>query len=107
MVCFYWKLEGHQPIPCPAEDWGEWFNNADRRVAGDRIAGIFVSTVFLGLNHNFSCEGDPLLFETMLFTEADSDLNLADIERRRYSTWDEAEAGHQETIERLQSLFPS
>lgn len=37
----------------------------NKRVGGDHIGELFVSTVFLALDHAFS--GPPLLFETMIF----------------------------------------
>ncbi|MCK4858907.1 MAG: hypothetical protein KAT58_13115 [candidate division Zixibacteria bacterium] len=55
-----------------------------------------VSTVFLGLDHNFSGEGHPVLFETMVFGESP----LAD-EQERYCTWDEAVAGHAAMVKRV------
>ena len=54
---------------------------------------VHISTVFLGLNHNFLNEGPPLLFETMVFG------GVADEEMQRYETWDEAVAGHAEMID--------
>jgi hypothetical protein len=37
-----------------------------RRVAQDRVGGVFVSTVFLPIDHSFG-GGPPILFETMVF----------------------------------------
>ena len=45
---------------------GEGFETADRKVAETEIDKLQVSTVFLGLNHNFG-EGPPILWETMVF----------------------------------------
>lgn len=53
-----------------------------------------VSTVFLGLDHQYG-DGPPLLFETMVFG------GPLDHEMNRYSTWNEAEKGHQEMVERV------
>lgn len=85
-------LEGHAPVP--VDDvlvWGRWFESADRRVAATESAGVRVSTVFIGLDHNFFGQGPPLLFETMIFGSDHPDL---DAYQRRYSTWEEAEIGH-------------
>lgn len=68
----------------------------DRHVDIDRIHGKYISTVWLGLDHNFSGGGEPLLFETMVFSEYE---NGTEIYMARHSTWQEAEAGHQEAIE--------
>jgi hypothetical protein len=50
--------------------WGRWFETAEeaRRVADTRLEnGVRVSTVFLGLDHNFCMDGPPILWETMVF----------------------------------------
>jgi hypothetical protein len=52
----------------PATDlfeWAQWFENASRHVGYDQVSGFVVSTVFLGINHNFS-KSKPLWFETMV-----------------------------------------
>lgn len=54
---------------------------------------VEVSTVFLGLDHNWGPVGPPLLFETMVFG---SDL---DGSQWRYATWDEAVAGHERVVD--------
>lgn len=52
--------------------------------------GAWVSTVFLGINHRWG-SGPPLLFETMVFWETGRGPEL----QVRWSTWLEAEEGHQ------------
>jgi len=47
-------------------EWAQKFESQNRTIAKDTINGIDVSTVFLGLDHQFG-EGKPLLFETMVF----------------------------------------
>jgi hypothetical protein len=58
-----------EPEPCyDVIAWGEWLEGADRTVARDRLSnGAEVSTVFLGLDHNFTASGPPVLWETMIF----------------------------------------
>lgn len=79
-------LDGHNPVPC--EDtlqWGRWMEKQDRIVGLTTIGDYSVSTVFLGLDHNFGnirgeiaaiAEGlsafayviqQAILFETMIF----------------------------------------
>jgi hypothetical protein len=60
------------------------------QVAEDRVGDVRVSTIFLGIDGRVSAE--PMLFETMVFG------GPLDHERRRYTTWDEAEAGHAEVL---------
>ena len=88
MEKMYYILKGKAVEPC--EDgltWSMWFQDADRCVGDTETEKVRVSTVFLGLNHNFE-DGPPLIFETLVFG---GDL---DGEMRRYSTWEEAENGH-------------
>lgn len=80
--------------------WGAWLEEAgDNRVVGRTTVapGVDVSTVFLGLDHNFAPEGPPLLFETMVFGGS------ADQSCWRYATWEEAEAGHAAVVKQLSS----
>jgi len=59
--------ENLEPVLC--EDptlWTGWFFNTDRRVQQDDFSGVCVSTIFLGLDHQFG-DGPPLLYETMVF----------------------------------------
>lgn len=86
-------LEGRTPVLEPdVFKWGKWFETANRYVAETQISdNIRVSTVFLGLNHNFG-EGIPILFETMVFG------GELDQEVERYSTWTQAEQGHKRWV---------
>jgi hypothetical protein len=52
-----------------------------------------VSTVFLGLNHRHG-EGEPLIFETMIFPQEIDDGEL-DFYQERCSTWEQAVAQHE------------
>lgn len=91
----YYILDGKEPIEMPdAITWAAQFERADGIVEQTILSqGIRVSTVFLGLNHQWG-DGPPLLFETMIFGgEHDED-------QWRYSTWDEAVAGHTAAVEK-------
>jgi hypothetical protein len=85
-------LDGKRPVP--ANDlmtWATWFETADRNVAKDQIGDVYISTVFLGINHQWG-DGPPLLFETMIFG------GPHDQRQTRASTWDEAEKQHAEAV---------
>lgn len=86
----YYILDGHKAIKVDVLTWAKWLegNDEDRCVASDLIGDSRISTVFLGLNHNFGQSGKPILFETMVFGGPLSD------EMDRYCTWEEAEEGH-------------
>jgi hypothetical protein len=90
------------PEPChDLAQWGLWMNDFERRrVALYECDGVKVSTVFLGLDHQFG-NGEPLLFETMVFG------GPLDGEQDRYSTREAALAGHESTVLRVQSAASS
>lgn len=93
-----YRLEGREPVY--VEDlieWCEWFEHADeaRRVARTTIGQAEVSTVFLGIDHNWGADGPPILFETMIFVGKDG--GVEDYQER-YATWAEAEEGHARAV---------
>jgi hypothetical protein len=54
--------------PVELLEWAQWLENNPDRVVGKTIIGeVKVSTVFLGLDHNFWDDGPPVLWETMIF----------------------------------------
>lgn len=77
--------------------WSNWFENADlRRVAKDTIGDSDVSTVFLGVDHNFNKRGPPILWETMVFG------GKLDREQDRCSgSKEQAEAMHARMVKRV------
>jgi len=83
-------------------EWGTWFENlANRRVAATHFeCGVWVSTVFIGMDHRFGDDGPPLVFETMTFElSADGDNDF----QYRYSSWDDAVAGHAGVVRRVKA----
>lgn len=96
----YYKLDGKNIVECrDMMEWAMWYETAcrtgDRHVALDFIFGIRVSTVFLGIDHNYSMNGRPVLFETIVFVGRSG----RDIDMRRYCLYEQAEAGHKEIVE--------
>lgn len=90
-------LVNREPVACnDTLEWGRWFEEAtftkERIVAQDDIGGCFVSTVFLGLDHNFGYSDRPILFETMIFNGPN------DQYQERCSTWEEAALMHKLAI---------
>jgi len=67
----YYVLDAHgDPEICDDwQTWAEWFANTEARIVArdDLPDGVQVSTVFLGLDHNFFGRGAPVLWETMIF----------------------------------------
>lgn len=129
LVRDFYKLEGKKAVPIKTiQEWGIAFDN-NRHVADDvveappgdavgRMARVVeevcagteppesiveavrISTAFLGIDHNFTGRGPPLLFETMVFGGA------LDGECGRTATWEEAEKEHAETLARVLRMMP-
>jgi len=95
----HYKLVNKEAIPCnDLNEFAESFGFDERRVDSTKIGSILVSTVFLGLDHQFG-DGPPLLFETMVFG------GVYDQKMNRYTTWEQAEAGHKEMADKVQKAF--
>lgn len=89
-----------QGEPEPCDDLHVWARSfeTDRRVARDEINGRIVSTVFLGIDHNFN-GGEPLIWETMVFPSEDN-FNEEDADRCGGSRAD-AQAMHNRMVAKV------
>lgn len=86
-------------------EWAEFMEaDASNRTVGRTNLGALgiVSTVFLGLDHNYG-DGPPLLWETMVFG-GPWDPDSGGTELRRHTSWARAVACHRRTIRRLQRI---
>lgn len=131
---YYLDKDGNpQPADTDVLAWARWYEKAwpARKVAQtiiplDRTHRLFVSTVFLSLDHNFGFEDKdtrPILYETMVFYEEfhrslgrgqrrrilarRHRVNLrrhGDTYQRRYHTREEAQAAHNRLITYLTSM---
>jgi uncharacterized protein YjbI with pentapeptide repeats len=72
--------------------WGETWKEYLEKVLP--ALGVYISTVFLGLDHQFG-NGAPLLFETMTFAEDGAPIGFDQTICERCSTWEQAEAQHE------------
>lgn len=90
----YQMYYNRQGEPITNDEWIKFFHlpfEKSRLVAKDEQDGIEVSTVFLGMNHQFG-NGPPLIFETMIFGGEHSD------DQWRYATEAEALEGHKAVV---------
>jgi hypothetical protein len=80
------------PVPCPnLMTWARWYEVPTNRVVASTFYGpTHVSTVFLALDHDFTGEGPPVLWETMIFG------GEHDGYQERYTSRQEALEGPQE-----------
>lgn len=84
-------LKNKKIVPVDLTTWVKWKETADRHIGNNYIGKIHVSTVFLGIDHNFGV-GKPSFFETMIFG------GEYDEYQERYSTYEEAEKGHNKAL---------
>lgn len=82
-----------EPESCSAEEANQWEAQHSRQIAEEYIGDVRVSTVFLGIDHNFG-EGRPVLWETMIFNGPDE----IDESQWRARSHDEALENHEEAI---------
>ena len=98
----------HNAVPVDLMTWARWLekDHSQRVVAQTKLANdiVLVSTVFLGIDHNFSEEGPPILFETMVFGMLEDD-EMAESYCWRYSSWDDAETGHAMAVKKTEALL--
>ena len=80
--------------------WGKRLENFDdRKVKQEQVGKYFISTMFLGLDHNFSEKGKPILWETGIKTEKEG-WDIA----KRYSSYKEALKGHKSIVKKYKTL---
>ena len=75
----------------PCDDltaWALFMADTRRQILRQSVGPAEVSTVFLGLDHNFHEIGPPILWETMVFG------GFLDGEQARYSSRQDAVDGH-------------
>ncbi len=91
----YYYLEDDKTIsPCSLDKWA-YQNRNISHIGNDDVNGKWVSTVWLGIDHDHFHQ-EPLLFETMVFPSRASG---RDLYCERYSSWQDAVDGHQRAIQ--------
>lgn len=100
--------EAGEPVPAPLLQWSKWLvtdlSFKLRRVCRERIGSVQVSTVFLGLDHNHSPNGPPILWETMIFADAQNH-KLHGMIRRCTGGREQAEAMHVEVANEVRAAL--
>ena len=95
----YYILENCVPVHIvDIVEWSNWFRTADRNVDRYTDVGVEVITSFLGIDHNFSGKGPPILFETMVFG------GEWDQTTWRCSTWDYAKVLHNKAVSLIKGV---
>lgn len=101
--------------PITVEEWGRLFHDPTyKRVAmTDVCEGVYVSTVWLGLDHRLTWDHPaPVIFESMVFVERAAPMvppvgtfAFEGGECRRYCTEAQAIAGHDQFVAELRAQF--
>lgn len=107
-MTYYYLNEDKTYRPCHLMEWAnqieDMHKNDTKHVAHDVVEGFRVSTVWLGMDHNWlGIGGKPHLFETMIFAENNPSWNEEFM--WRYATYDEALRGHQIAIDLIKKGF--
>lgn len=96
-MLLYYILDDQGNIKAvPLLEWANWFERREKSVVaktcllGDKV---FISTVFLGMNHNYFDDGPPILWETMVFC-----VSWSGEYQDRYSSKADALAGHDKAV---------
>ena len=95
--------DANNPIPMPESEfleWGRWHREAEasgrRMVAETQIEAFRVWTFFGGCDNNWD-GGTPVLFESRVSEGGEK----RDLYLRRYTTWTDAEAGHEALCDQI------
>ena len=101
-LCKYILDDAWNPVPVTdVLAWGRWMETHERHLSHDIQEDardgktIRISTVFLGIDHQFGLSGPPVLWETMVFG------GVLDGYQDRYTSRAAALAGHQAVCRRV------
>jgi hypothetical protein len=90
---FYILDENKKVIPATREEWSNFRENLENKIVKQENVGEHcVSTVFIGLDHDF-LEDYPHIFEIRIFKG-----NVPTLYCDRHLTWEQAIAGHEKAV---------
>ncbi len=93
----YFDRQGN---PISLKKFAMLFEDVDYRlIRQTNIGDVFVSTVWMGIDHGFGYSDWPIIFETMVFG-----IGHGDEEQYRYATEEEAISHHEKLVEELTIL---
>jgi hypothetical protein len=98
---FYVLDENHHTVEVGMKEWARSLEVTSNRIVDytEIASETHVSTVFLGIDHRFFGQGPPILFETMIFG------GPLDGSQWRYSSWDDAQAGHKAAVRKAREAI--
>jgi len=94
MSMWYILDNNNNPVLKSTLEGTQWLTDNDHRriVKQDQVGDIFISTVFLGLDHAWIPGGKPVLWETMIFG------GEHDQYQERYTSHKDALEGHEKAL---------
>jgi hypothetical protein len=97
--------EQGNPVLADLDTWAAWIQKAERHVGDEKVGPYRISTVFLGLDHQYG-EGPPVLWETMIFrSPADDEDDLDQHQERCSGSKEQAEAMHHKVVELVKEKY--
>jgi hypothetical protein len=95
------NAQGEPVVARDTMEWGCFYGMSELRRVDRTILpdGRVVSTIFLGLDHNYEDDGPPILWETMVFPK-DGDYSEVEMDRCAGSR-EQAQAMHQRMVEKV------
>jgi hypothetical protein len=112
-MAYYMLIDGKIIATNDVIEWAKWNEAKDaRRVDYTDVKGFYVSTVFLGIDHNWAFDGSkPILFETMVFENKVETIKMfgrdfnfhpeKDEYTERYCELEDAKKGHRRIVNKL------
>ncbi len=99
MLGNYIEIDGEVLLVDDLTEWMDIFHASDHNVMKTNLPGIKISTVFLGIDHQYG-RGPPILYETMVFGGQHDEYT------ERYPTRKEATSGHERIVKMVESSSP-
>jgi len=96
----HWILNDKcEHVEVDLETWARWFgqDNNRRKIESTMIGEALISTVFIGIDHNYLGKGPPILYETMVFG------GPLDGNMDRYFSREQAIRGHKAMVEQVKA----
>ena len=90
--------DDNKPVAISGMVFNEWItaNPLKKLVKQEYVNEVWVSTVFLGLDHSY-VKGKPILWETMIFEGS------LDVYQERYTSHEEALTGHEFAVQMVKN----
>lgn len=104
----FYVLEQGRAVPARDVITGYLFmeRRCNRQVRSTSLGVVWISTVFLAVDHSCTSNGPPVLWETMVFSHEDMPASeeIA-YYQRRYGSRLEAVAGHEEVVAEVRAFL--